>query len=179
MRNTTERFGWASRLIHWVMAAGLIFMLGLGVYIDNMTVSLGNLWLYGLHKSIGITLLALVLLRGLWHRLSPPPVPLGDGVPGWQESAARWSHRGLYALMLLIPLTGWIGSGATGIPVMLFDTVTLPPLAPVSEVWEEVAFEIHSALTKALFALLALHIAGALHHHLILRDRTLVRMLRG
>ncbi len=179
MGNGPDRFGWLSRGLHWVMAAGILGMLALGVYIDNMTVSLSNLWLFGLHKSVGVTLLLLWLVRVVWHRLSGPPAPLTAGTPQGQQAAARWAHRGLYALMVLVPLSGWIGSGASGLGVVVFGRITLPPLAPVSKQWEALAFGLHGALTKLLFVVILLHVAAALHRHLIKRDRTLQRMWRG
>ena len=99
-----ESFGWVSRTIHWAMAEGIVAMLALGLYIEEMEPSLDTLWLYGLHKSVGLTLLALVVLRMLWHRISPPPAPLG-GVAPWQMALARGAHLALYALMLAVPVT--------------------------------------------------------------------------
>lgn len=175
--NGPGHFGWVTRLLHWAMAAGVLGMLGLGSYLVRMEVGLGNLWLYGLHKSVGLVLLALVLLRIIWHRVSPPPEPLG-GVAAWQMRLARVAHRGLYALLLAVPVTGWVGSAATGIDVLWFG-VTLPRIAPVSELWAEVAFALHGGLTKVLMALVVLHVAGALWRGFGHRDGTLRRMVRG
>ena len=115
-RNTGAGYGWVSRLVHWAMAVGILGMIGLGLRIATMQPRLSNLWLYGLHKSIGLVLLALVLLRLAWHRLSPPP-PLPAKLPAWQHATARMAHGGLYALMLAVPLCGWVASAATGIDV--------------------------------------------------------------
>ena len=81
--------------------------------------------------------------------------------------------------MLAIPVTGWIGSSATGIDTVIFNRWTLPRIAPVSEAWEDAAFEVHETLVTLLVAVLALHVAGALHRALIRRDGTLRRMVRG
>lgn len=178
MFNGPERFGWLSRLLHWSMAAGILFMLGLGTYIKGMEVSLSSLWLFALHKSIGITLLGLLVVRVLWHRISGPPAPIAQGVPGWQLRIARLVHLSLYALMLLVPVSGWVASGATGLPVVAWG-ITLPSLAPVSEPLEKTMFAVHGALTKLLLLVVALHVAAALQHHFIKRDATLVRMIRG
>jgi cytochrome b561 len=175
--NGPAHFGWVTRLLHWAMAAGVLGMLGLGSYVVRMEVGLGNLWLYALHKSIGLVLLALVVLRIVWHRVSPPPEPLG-GVAAWQMRLARVAHGGLYALLVAVPVTGWVGSAATGIDVLWFG-VTLPRIAPVSELWAEVAFALHGGLTKVLMALVALHVAGALWRGFGHRDGTLRRMVRG
>lgn len=174
LRNTDRAFGAVSRLIHWLTAAGVIGMLLLGSYIARMEVGLSNLWLFGLHKSIGLVLLALLAVRLVWHRLSPPPPPLEDGIP-WHGVLARWTHRTLYALLLLVPLTGWIASAASGLDVVLFETWTLPRIAPVSERWETAFFAAHGVLTKALGGLVVLHFLGALRR----RDGTLRRMLTG
>lgn len=178
-RNGNQSFGWVSRAFHWGMAAGLIGTLGFGTFLSRIEPSFDTLWLFGAHKSIGLTLLALVILRLIWHRISPPPTPVSTGIPLWQVRAARWSHRGLYALMLLVPLTGWIGSSATGIPTVIYGQITMPGIAPVSERWDAVGFTAHSVLTKALMILILLHVAGALHHAFIHRDATLRRMMRG
>ena len=175
--NSAEGFGWVTRVIHWLMALALLGMLALGTVLENMQPGLANLWLYGLHKTTGISLLALVALRGLWHRWSPPPEPL-DGVPRWQMQAALWVHRSLYGLMIAIPLSGWIASSATGIDVMFADRWVMPVLAPVSEAWENAGFAVHGALTKLLMALVALHVAGALKRAWA-GDGTLRRMVAG
>lgn len=178
MRNSDNGFGWLTRLIHWLMALGILFMLGLGTWIRFMEVRLDNLWLFALHKSIGVTLLALLILRIVWHRMSPPPAPLVANTPGWQIAAAYWTHRALYVLMLLVPVTGWIASGATGLPVQVWG-LTLPGFAPVSEVWEQSFFVAHGILTKLLLLAVVLHVAGALNRHVVKHDRTLLRMIRG
>lgn len=177
--NGPERFGWVSRFLHWAMAILIIAMLVFGTILARMEVSLTNFWLFSLHKTIGVTLLLLALLRLGWHLVSPPPPSLSAGIAPWKLTLARWSHRALYVLMLAIPLTGWIASGASGLDVVVFGKITLPPLASVSEAWEKGFFAAHSVLTKLLMAVLALHVAGALHRHFVGRDRTLRRMLTG
>ncbi|HBZ43211.1 MAG TPA: cytochrome B [Maritimibacter sp.] len=172
LTNGPDRFGAGTRVIHWVMALGIIGMLGFGTYLARMTVNMSNFHLFAWHKSFGITLLVLAFVRIVWHRLTPPPAPL-PSVP-WQDRLARGVHYGFYALLLLVPLTGWIASSATGIDVQLFG-LTLPHIAPTSEAWEDLFFAAHSALTKLLAALVVLHIAGAVKR----RDGTLRRMVRG
>jgi len=174
LKNSARSFGIATRTIHWTMALGVIGALVLGTYIARMKVDLSNIWLFGLHKSVGLTLLVLLVLRVLWHRLSPPPPPLEDGVR-WHGALARWTHRGLYALLILVPLTGWIASAASGLDVVLYGRWTLPRIAPVSEAWQNAFFAAHGILTKVLMALVLLHVLGALRR----RDGTVRRMVRG
>lgn len=172
--NTADSFGWVTRTLHWIMAIGVLAMLGLGSYIARMEVGLSNLWLFGVHKSIGITLLALLVLRVLWHFVSPPPDPLPSGVR-WQDRLASWVHKGFYVLLIAVPLTGWIASSASGIDTVLFNRWTAPSIAPVSEAWEDAFFAAHFVLTKLLALLAILHIAGALKR----RDGTLRRIVLG
>lgn len=171
-RNTKSGFGLISRMIHWAMALLVLGLLVLGVFIANMQPGLANLWLYGAHKTAGIIALCLVLTRILWHKISPAPVPIGAI---WQSIAARWAHRALYACLIVMPLSGWIASSATGLDVVIFDSITLPAIAPVSEIWENAGFALHRATAYLLMGVLALHIAGALSR----RDGTLARMIWG
>ncbi len=178
-RNGPDSFGWVSRAFHWIMAVAILGMLAFGTYLANLQPSLDTLWLYGFHKSIGMSLLALVLARLLWHRITPPPASIRAGIPGWQVKSAAISHATLYGLMLAVPLAGWIASSATGIDTVFFNRVTLPAIAPVSERWEKVFFAAHGFLTKALLLVIVVHVAGAFHRHFIHRDTTLRRMIRG
>lgn len=173
-RNTPESFGWVTRALHWAIAAGALAMLGLGSYIARMEVSLSNLWLFGFHKSLGLVLLSLALLRIAWHRFSPPPRPLEDGI-AWHAALARGVHRLFYLLLLALPVSGWIASAATGIDTVVFGRWTLPRIAPVSERLELVGFALHGGLAACLALLLGLHILGAFHR----RDGTLRRMIFG
>lgn len=176
-RNGPATWGAVSLLLHWAMAAGLLAMLPFGLWLARHEPSLGTLGLYGLHKSLGITLLALALLRLLWHRISPPPATLSEGIAPWQLRLAAATHRGLYVLMLAVPLAGWVASSATGIDTLLFGRWRLPAIAPVSDTWDRRGFALHGWLALALAGLVALHAAGAFWRHRIHRDTTLRRML--
>ena len=176
-RNTAVSFGLVSRLLHWTMALGVIGMLVLGNRIADMQPDLSTLWLYGLHISLGILIFALVVLRLIWHRISPPPPPIGP--PGaWETRAAKLAHAAFYGLLVAIPLSGWIASSATGLDVLVFDRWVLPRTAPVSELWEKRGFAVHGILTKLLVVLIIMHGLGALRREMQ-GDGTLTRMIRG
>lgn len=177
LRNTEDSFGLISRVLHWSMAVGVIFMLALGNRIADLKPDLSTLYLYGLHKTLGILILMLVFLRLAWHRFSPPPPPIGQSSV-WATWAARAAHATIYMLLILIPLSGWFASSATGIDVMLFDRWVVPRIAPVSELWEKRGFATHGVLTKLLFGLIFLHILGAMKRE-IEGDGTLTRMISG
>lgn len=177
LRNGPDRFGMITRLLHWVVAALVLTALPLGAYIARAEISLANLGLFAVHKSIGITILSLMLLRVLWHRVSPPPAPLPAERP-WQGSVARWVHRAFYILLVAVPLSGWMASSATGIDTVIWGRWTMPRIAPVSEAWEDAGFAVHGVLTKLLAGAVLLHLAGVVHRTRN-GDGTLGRMLLG
>lgn len=177
LRNSPEAFGLISRVIHWVMAALILGQLALGLRLETLQPGLANLWLFGLHKSLGMTVLALALLRLVWHRVSPPPPPLG-AASALANRAARAAHHLLYLLMLAIPLTGWGASSATGLDVLVFDRWVIPPIAPVSERWETLGFAAHGLLARLLMLVLLAHVLGALKRAHA-GDGTLKRMVLG
>jgi cytochrome b561 len=176
LRNGPAEFGLVTRVIHWTMMLLIIGQLALGLRIADMEPGLANLWLYGLHKTVGFGILALVLVRIAWHLVTPPPVPLGPrNAAFW---AARTAHWALYALVIAIPLTGWAGSSATGIDVMIADRWTVPPLVEASEDGEAYWFRLHDILTKLLIGLITVHMLGAFKREME-GDGTLTRMIKG
>ena len=176
LRNGPDEFGLVTRVIHWTMMVLVIGQLALGLKIESIEPGLANLWLYGLHKTLGFLVLALILIRIAWHIASPPPPPLGPRTAlFWAARAVHWA---LYLLLVAIPLTGWAGSSATGIDVMIADRWTVPPIVEASEESEAFWFGLHDILTKLLMALIALHILGALKRQWE-GDGTLTRMIRG
>lgn len=176
-RNTTQGFGRITRLLHWAMAALIVGQIGLGLFIADMKPALATLWLYSLHKTIGFGAFTLILLRLLWHKISPPPPPLGDPA-ALANRTARLAHNSIYLLLLVIPLSGWIGSSATGIDVMILDRWKLPAITPISEEWENIGFAVHEIAGKLLILVLVLHVAGALKRAFA-GDGTLARMISG
>lgn len=177
LRNTAATFGWLTRGLHWLTAALVLAAVPLGLWIARMEPSLAALRYYGWHKTLGITVLALIVLRLCWHRVSPPPAPLPSGPP-WQDRLARAVHAGLYIALVAMPLSGWIASSATGIDTVVFGRWTLPSIAPVSERWETAGFAVHGILAWGVVALVALHVAGAIRRGLK-SDGTMRRMIRG
>lgn len=176
LRNGPDAFGLITRLIHWLMALLILAMFALGLRLTSMQPGLSNLWLYGLHKTVGITLLGLVILRIFWHLVSPPPQPVGP--PGWMRTFVKAWHWTLYALMIATPIAGWAGSSASGIDTVVFSRFTLPPLVAANETSEFVWFILHEIFAKTLIGMVIVHILGALKREMA-GDGTLTRMLRG
>jgi cytochrome b561 len=132
--------------------------------------------LYELHKSVGLVVLALAIVR-IGVRIArgvPPPEP---GIPAWQRLAARASHYALYALFVLVPVAGWTATSSCCGPVNLFWTVPLTLPVPGEEAFSKSVFWIRFALAFTLIGAILVHVAGALQHHLLRWDATLIRML--
>ena len=151
-------------------------MLPLGLRITDIEPGLSNLWLYSLHKTLGLTVLGLIVLRISWHIASSVPKPTGG--PGWERAAARVSHLLFYILLLGIPISGWAGSSATGIDVMFADRWVVPAIAAVSQTSEAFWFRLHDIQTKLLVILIVVHVLAAVKREMA-GDGTLTRMIRG
>lgn len=173
-----SRWSGASIGLHWLSFLVVLSAATVGLYMDDMPRGLAKLQTFALHKSLGLTVLALTVLRLLWrlaHR-APPPLP---GAPAWQEVIARLTHAGLYLLLLLVPFSGWWYNSTSGFALQYFKLFNVPALVATDLAYKQQAKDIHELLFYVLCALVALHAAAALGHHYVWRDRTLVRMLPG
>jgi cytochrome b561 len=128
------------------------------------------------HKSFGITILSLALLRLAWRWMNPVP-KTPHTVPRWQQLGAHISHYGLYVLLFTTPLLGWMMSSARNFPVSWFRLFTLPDLVAPNRSLYEFLNEAHEVSAKLIFVLALLHAAAALKHHFIDKDNVLRRML--
>lgn len=173
---TTRRYDHVAMLFHWLMAAMLIAMFALGLYMTGLSFSPEKLKLYSWHKWAGITLLALVTLRLLW-RLTHRPPAMPSTMATWQRQLAHLGHLTLYVLMLAIPLSGWLMSSAKGVPTVFFGIWALPDLVPRDKALGDALQSLHWYLNLLLAATVAGHVLAALKHHFIERDDVLRRML--
>lgn len=175
---SAARYGRGAIVLHWLIAV-LIALNIAAAWIaedlpkDDRAMVMGN------HKAVGITVLLLTMLRIVWRWAHRPP-PALESLRAWEAALSRVVHAVFYFLMLAIPLTGWAMSSAfsKGAGVPLFGLVTVPALPvghdkPAAEVFAE----LHEVLAYLMIALIGLHVAGALKHHLIDRDGTLRRMV--
>lgn len=176
LRDTKTRWGVVSQWLHWSVAALILGLIALGWWMRLQPLSPGTIQLYYWHKSLGMLVLALVLIRLGWRagNVSPPMPP---GLPRWEAPAANLTHVALYLLIPLMPVSGWLLNSASGIPFKLFWLVPLPAITPVSASLERGFELLHLAGFSALALLLLGHIAASLRHHFLLHNDILLRML--
>lgn len=176
LKSEANRWGAGARALHWIMAV-LIIVLGLvGLYMSELPNSPQKIKIYAVHKSIGLTVLALLLLRLAWRMADrrPDEVPM----PHWQALAARGVHGLLYVLMFVLPLSGWLYNSASGYPLQWFSLFNLPSLSGGADpALKSLAHTIHTYGFYVLVLALLAHAGAALKHHFVDRDDTLVRML--
>ena len=172
---TRPRYTVPAIALHWLLALLITGSFAFGLYMVDLPFSPARLKQYNWHKWAGITILALSALRLLW-RLSHRPPPLDSSTPPWQAKASHVTHILLYVLFFAAPLAGWAYSSAAGFPVVYLGLFQLPDLVARSP---ELAITLkltHRVLTYSLAALVLLHVAAALKHQWIDRDRLLARM---
>ena len=177
--NTRERYGTAAIALHWTMAAILAALVAIGLYmvqLPDVGFDTRKITLILFHKELGILGLALVGLRFAWRIGNRLPLLVAT-LPDWQKVVARLVHLSLYALMFALPVTGWLMSSATGIPVSLFGLFDLPDLIGYDDYRFHVLITVHKWLSYALIAVVIVHSGAALRHHWLFRDDTLRRML--
>lgn len=165
------------RNLHWLMAALLIAQWLGGKVGQAMDASPTKIDVMLTHKSTGIVILLLATVRLGWRLYRGVPAPAA-GLARWQLVSARAGHVLLYALMIALPLTGWLYNSAKGRALEIYWTVPWPAIAPRSEALEHWAEEAHELLATAFAAILAAHVLAALWHHFVRRDDTLRRMTR-
>jgi cytochrome b561 len=174
-----RRWGASTIALHWLSAALVIVLLALGWFMVHGDLGASTTFdLYQLHKSLGFLSLALLLLR-FGARLaerSPLAPPL---MAAWERRLAGLAHLSLYALMLGAALSGWlrVSSAIIPIPTRFFDLFVIPNLVGPDLAFSDGMAFLHTIVSRLLIALLILHIAAALKHHLVDRDDVLVRML--
>ncbi|MDE2138091.1 MAG: cytochrome b [Gammaproteobacteria bacterium] len=176
LQNTTRRWGTIAQTFHWLIVVLLVVQVTLAELADDLPVGVRKLTLLARHKSVGITILALVILRLAWRAVNAHP-PLPANLKPYERTLARLTHLALYVLLFAMPLTGWTMSSARGFPVSWFGFFTLPDLVPKSRPLYDALVLTHQTLAWFLFAVVALHVAGALKHHFVHKDDVLRRML--
>jgi cytochrome b561 len=166
------------RGLHWTMAGAMIALIGLGLWIPTVDAETNRTFkdlLYAIHKSVGAIVLGLALWRIAVKLIRPvAPVP---GLTPFEAVASKTAHLLLYALMVAMPLAGWMSSSALGFPVWIFGVIPLPDLVPVNTDLGFALLRAHQNMAWLLIAVLVAHVGAAGFHHVVRRDRVLLRML--
>jgi cytochrome b561 len=174
-RNTAEAYGSFAKFLHWAIVLLIIPQYFLVEAAEKYEDTLQEVQLMTWHKSLGMLVLLLALVRIAWRLLNRPhPSPLGAV---WQRKAAAAGHGLLYLLILLQPLSGWIVASSGNAPVTLFGWFQFPAIVGENHGLHEAFEEVHEILFSLLLIVAAVHIVAALYHHFALKDNVLRRML--
>ena len=172
-KNTAFTYGLIAKLFHWIIALLVISMLCFGFFMGDFSKALQPT-VYNTHKLIGLTILTLMVCRLLWALTNIKPV-LPLGTKPFEKLAERTGHFTFYLLLLLMPLTAWVGTSMAGQPPHLFGTKLALPIHG-SKALIETCFELHNTIAVLLIVLVTGHVMAALYHHFLRRDNILSRM---
>lgn len=178
LKNTSSTYGSISKIFHWLIFSLVLIIIPLGYFMGDVSDKALRGEVINLHKLLGLSILAIVVLRLLWMLINIKPKSNVDA-PIWQRWAEKIVHYGLYICLFVMPLSGYIGSLSAGRAPHLGSFSLQMPLAK-RESWAEFLFEsIHEPLAVIFIALITVHILAALYHHFIAKDNVLRRMLFG
>ncbi len=176
---SATRYGAIAMTLHWLIAVAIVGLLIVGKYMHDLPESNPDkLALYQLHKSFGLIVLLLTVFRIVWRLMHPVP-RLPGAMPAWERRAAHASHFLFYALMLGLPLSGWlrVSTDRDGIPTLWFGLFEVPHFPLLSKTLTNLLHDTHVVMGNALILLLIIHVGAALKHHFWDRDNVFKRML--
>lgn len=187
MTTSQNHYSKVAVILHWLIAAAIVFQLALGWRMGEEPKGPALYALFQLHKSIGFSILFLSLFRLGW-RLTHRAPPLPAAMPAWEQLAAKLTHLAFYGIMIGVPLSGWllVSTSKINIPTLLFGQVPMPHLpwfvalaADAKANWHELAEDSHSLLAFATAGLLALHLGAVLKHQVLEKDQVFAHMAIG
>lgn len=174
MSDEVQKYNTVSRVFHWSVALLILGLLIVGFWMGGLEPPF-KFKIYGWHKALGISVLALVVLRVVWKHASKSPKSLSTHKT-WEKILSKTIHIVLYGAMIGMPLSGWVMSSAGGHPISFFGLFEVPPIVGKDKELSGLAAEIHEILAFIVIGCVGLHIVGALKHHVIDKDATLKRM---
>lgn len=174
---TQAKYSGVSMAVHWLIALGVLLNWWLHELAEEAATKAEKSAYMGPHFSIGILLFVLTVFYLIWRRRHPGP-PLGAHFASWERVLAKTTHFVFFALLIVMPLAGWLAMSKYGSPISFFGIFSLPPL-PVATDPEagKAIFEKHGIAGKVLLYLVGLHVLGTLKHTLLDKDGNLFRML--
>jgi len=170
LKNSATEYGAVSKLLHWLMAAIILTLIGVGMYMADLPMDTAEqkqyaFQFYNLHKSFGVIVLLLIVLRLIWLRISPAPTLPSVFAP--KERILVKALQGLlYLLMILVPLSGYLMSNAGGHPINVFGLFQMPAIVGESEAIGDFTHEAHEIGGWVILFVIILHVAGAVKHRL-------------
>jgi cytochrome b561 len=178
MLTPAPRYALSSRLLHWLTAALVIVVIFFGIWIKYFEPhdEPFKLRLYNIHESIGVTIFVIVLIR-LLNRWRHPPPPLPLDTPPLVRFAAHVSHAALYALLVIMPVLGFMATNAWGFPLTVFGVLPIPAPYGKNEEFAKLLSFLHWCGAIAFISLICAHLAGVIYHTFIRRDGLIRRML--
>ena len=177
-KNTHDAWGTIAKSFHWLIAALILGQFVIGKIAEASQLSPFKIDMFVWHKSIGVTILLLVVLRLAWRLQNSPPSPPAE-LSRRETKLAKIGHWILYGLMIVVPLSGWWVSDASRLPFKAYFVLPMPDMIAADRPTQEFAEGVHGILTKVLLVVAIGHIAAALRHHYRLRNDVLRRMLPG
>jgi len=175
LRNTSESYGWMAIALHWLMAAMIFCMFGLGLWMVELTYY--DSWYHDapyIHKATGMLLLFTLIFRFGWRLINPRPQLLGVA---WEQFVALLVHRSHYLLLFALTMTGYLIPTAEGAGIDVFGWFTVPATYSFTKTEADLIGLLHFYAAWAVVGLAGMHAGAALKHHFINRDKTLLRML--
>lgn len=179
IKNTENGYGLIAIILHWLMAITIFSLFGLGLYMVELTYY--DAWYKGsldLHKNIGMVLLVALMLRIVWRVVNITPKGADKTASNVEVKAAHYAHIALYALMAVLMISGYLISTADGRAIDVFGLISVPALPFSVANQEDIAGSIHEILAWSLILLSGGHALAALKHHFILKNNTLLRMIK-
>lgn len=176
IRNSSETWGSLSIGLHWLTLIMILSLAAVGMNMDDLPNGPQKIQIYALHKSFGLTVLALTVIRLTWRLFSVTPAT-APNTPAWQQWLAKLVHAALYLLLFAMPISGWLYNSAAGFPLKYFGLFSLPKLSGYDPQLKELAGEAHETFFYILALLMLMHAGAALKHHYLDKDNTLTRML--
>jgi cytochrome b561 len=176
IQNSSASYGAVAKAFHWVIAGLVVVQFVLANMADDLPIGAHKLALLARHKSFGMTVLMLAILRLLWRLKNPPP-ELPELMSPVERKLARATHIAFYVLLFAMPLTGWLMSSAKNYSVSWFGLFTWPNLIGKNEAAFDLLRSTHDTLAAILLTIAILHVLAALKHHFWNKDNVLLRML--
>jgi cytochrome b561 len=171
-----QDYSGVAKLLHWVIAVCVLFIIPAGILMGKLPDGNAKNLIYTLHRSFGVVILALMLIRLAYRLVNGAPAP-EPTLTAMQRMVSHVVHLALYALLIAQSLIGWVATSAYGAAISVFGLFTLPALVGKDEALAKPLFEVHELIGFAVAGLVLMHVGAALFHYFIKRDGVLQRML--